>query len=184
MRTKINVYKSIDWLLSIAFISGFLLLCLGGCKTVKETVQIQEETVTNQNNDLQVKSDSVKQVEVYTELEDKTETNDSLVVNEVTVVLSKPDSTGQQYPERITYRESTRVNNTKVNSNRIRDSTAVESACNTIIDKSETHTENKLEVKTDKKVSKPKILMWVLIVLAIGILVLAYFVLKRFKLIK
>lgn len=161
----------------------FLLASLAGCKTVKETVQVQTDTEAIQNNDVQITTDSVSQVEVNNALEDKTELSDSLVVNEVTVVLSKPDSTGQQYPERITYKETTKVNSTKKNVKQLRDSVISTGYNQVYTDKTDSKSGASVTIDSKTKVKKPKAFMWLLLLLGVGVLVFAYFILKRFRLI-
>lgn len=162
----------------------FLLISLSGCKSVKETVDVQSTIQTIQNNDVEITTDSVSHIEVNNVLEDQSELNDSLVVNEVTVVLSKPDSTGKQYPERITYKETTKVNNTKNDIRQLKDSVQSTAFTQMLTDRTDFKSGVSVAIDTKTKVKKPKPFMWLVILLGVGVLVLAYLILKRFGLIK
>ncbi|MCT4590521.1 MAG: hypothetical protein N4A71_22025 [Carboxylicivirga sp.] len=160
------------------------MLVMTGCKTVKETIQVQTDTEAIQNNDVQIATDSVSQVEVNDVLEDKTELSDSLVVNEVTVVLSKPDSTGKQYPKRITYKETTKVNNTKKDVRQLKDSVQSTDFKQLLTDKTDSKSSTLVAIDSKTKIKKPNPFMWPLLLLSVGVLIFAYLILKRFGFIK
>lgn len=85
-------------------IALMLLIVVAACNSTKKLVKnnYHENTAvtveTTQNS--QTQSDS----KIITSLEQKIVENDSVVVNETIVELSKPDSTGVQHAERITTR--------------------------------------------------------------------------------
>ncbi|MBS2099196.1 hypothetical protein [Carboxylicivirga linearis] len=162
----------------------FLLVALTGCKTVKKTVDVQSDFETIKNNDVQVSTDSVSLVKVDTQFEDKSVLSDSVVVNEVTVVLSKPDSSGQQYPEQITYRETTKVNNAKKDIKQVKDSVLTTDFNQLLIDKTDSKSGVSVAIDSKVKEKKPKTLLWILLLLGSGVLIFGYFILKRFGLIK
>ncbi|GEM_PF-1545312 len=168
--------------IAVAMLAAMLVAT--GCKTVKETVQIQSDTESIQNNDVQIATDSVSQVKVNNVLEDKTELSDSLVVNEMTVVLSKPDSTGKQYPERITYKETTKVNNTKKDVRQFKDSLKSTDFKQLHTDQTDSKSSTSVAIDSKTKVKKPKTFMWLLLLLGVGMLIFAYLILKRFGFIK
>ncbi len=168
--------------IAVAMLMAMLLMT--GCKTVKETVQVNTDTEDIQNNDVQIATDSVSQVQVNSALEDKTELSDSLIVNEVTVVLSKPDSTGKQYPERITYKETTKVNNTKKDVKQLKDSVLTTDFNQLLTDKTDSKSVTSVAIDSKTKVKKPKAFMWLLLLLGVGVLIFAYLILKRFGFIK
>ncbi len=161
-----------------------LLIMLGGCKTVKETVQAQSNVVAAENKDVQVTADSVSQTNVNNTLVDKSELNDSLAINEVTVVLSKPDSVGKQYTESITYRETTKLSGIKKDITQHKDSVSTTNTNAMLTDKSDYKSEASVstDIKTKSKSRNP--LTWLFVILGFGACVLAYFILRRFGLIK
>lgn len=176
---EFGVLRFLEWLFVLAFIA-IVLISLIGCKTTKQTTQTYKEVQTSIDSDIETITNSTVDVAINEVAERKSEQTDSTVVNEVTVVLSKPDSTGMQYLEQITYRETTKVKRDKKETNRARDSTSSTNYNQKISEKTDLKSDEQTNsiVKTKSKFRTPKYIIGMMAV----ILILAYSILKRFKL--
>ncbi len=161
-----------------------MLSLVTGCKTVKKTTQIQAKVETTQSDHVQVVTDSIVSVVVSDVVVDETETSDSLVVNEVTVVLSKPNSIGAQYPERIIYKESSNVKHTKNGIKQHKDSILTTNYQKQYIEDTKAHKKEQVSKTEKREVKKPPALMWLSIILGLAVTIIAYLILRRFNLIK
>src|ERR1035437_953788 len=89
----------------------FVMLSLDGCRTVKQTLTTKNEVKTSANLDVKQSVDNKLTVDSSKSVVDKSVTS-SLVNEDITVThLSKPDSTGKQYPIQMTVIHRTTDNN-------------------------------------------------------------------------
>lgn len=182
---EFGVLRFLEWLFVLAFIA-IVLISLIGCKTTKQTTQTYKEVQTSIDSDIETITNSTVDVAINEVVERKIEQTDSMVINEIEVVYSKPDSTGMQYPQKITSRETRIVSKDKEETNRARDSTAKEDFSQSRSEKTDLKSKSSITIdqETEKKTKAPALFNYMAITLALGALVLAYFILKRFKLIK
>ena len=173
----------------------FVALLLVGCKTTKQTVQVQQDVKTIENRDVVEKQDGTivvavaEVVETENETTTQTESSEALAIVETTTVLSKPDSTGKQNPTSITVKETKRVSNDKQFvqdkqvTNHARDSTAAEALEIERTDKTDLKSDSSIELDTTTKtkVSTPRPFVWLSIILGVGALVFVYFILRRYN---
>jgi hypothetical protein len=165
----------------------FVLLAVTySCKTTKNSVKETTKAQTYVANDVKQTSEATGKTSTSENVTDKTTSADSIVVNVVDVVWSKPDSSGKQYPEKTTYRNEIHTQKTKADVATNKQINAEESNKAENIDKSKANS----NVLTDKKETEKtavKTPAWVYAaaaVVSLGLLVLLYFVLRRFGLIK
>jgi len=166
---------------AILFLLVFALIS-SGCRSVKETVNakttVQEESVVKSID--QKKSNDIDSARTVKNL--SSETKDSSFTKVTDIWLSKPDSSGIQHIERMTITESGNIKQSaKDYSEEMRTaSNRNEDSKHESIATSETTVKDKqLLVTKQESVTK-----WPLIIFSIGLLVLAYFVLKRFRILK
>ena len=163
-----------------------VVLLAGSCKvthrsikenTGKETVVHNDVTQTSQTTDKTIAAENVT---------NKSTTADSVVTNTIDVIWSKPDSTGKQYPEKTTYRNETRTNKTKadVATNKQTKANVTSRAENTDNSSTKNKEASNKEETTITKATTPTWLIIGSAILSLGLLVLLYFVLRRFWLVK
>lgn len=153
------------------------LVLLSGCKTTRkiETTRTQSSEVVK--NNIQTKEDSSLQVHVVTNRIDSLIHLDSLSVKETVVELSKPDSSGLQYPVKVTYREASHVQQTNNKAKAIKDSTSTINKSTTRND----HTIKQAQTSTDSKVkTKTAHHRWYWIFVVAILVAIALFILKRY----
>lgn len=154
------------------------------CKTVKETTRIQEKASTEQKTDI-VEKVSVK-TESNADEQLNQQTNDNQTINEETIIVewSKPDSVGKQYPIKTIATAKT-TNHNKITDTKLSKQEHQQTAATL-----EKEDKSKLTVNTENKIqteSKPITRSWVKyvgVILSLGLLVLVYLIMKRFKIIK
>lgn len=187
----------------ILIITIALLVCVSGCKTVKQT-ETKIKTNTTENNT--VKQSNVSAVDVNAAMigeqkaESKTAVEDKVTVNETTTEettttnFSQPDLNGKQYPTSQTKTKKTTQrgenknlkvdNNTKTDQKSNSEFTDKSDYKSDFTDKIETKVnlisliKNKLESKAVAGIS------WGVVILIAGLLVLLYFILKRYRIVK
>lgn len=158
------------------------ILISTGCKSTKEilkrTATLQESTEIKA--DAQKKSSQIDSSLI--ENKQSSTTKDSSFKKMTDIWYSKPDSLGNQYIERMTITDSGNVKQTSIESSDKKRTTSnkKEDSKHETFAKSET-TENDKQVLAAKKEPVTK---WPLIIFSIGLIVLVYFVLKRFKILK
>ena len=165
---------------------ALLALITFGCRTVKQTSTNKAEVKTSANLDIKQSVYNKSKIDRSQVTVDNSVTNS--VVNEVTTItqLSKPDSTGKQYPVQTTVINRITENNkaanikTAVNVNKTNDNKT------TIKDKS-VYKSDSTSSQINKLTEKTKIPAWVyvaVLVLISGLLLGLYTILKRNGIIK
>jgi hypothetical protein len=161
-------------------LSLFLLLMLSGCKTAKTAISsesnIQKDSTSVVDTKIQVENvDSTSQ-----QLNKQTASVDSSQTKITDIFFSKPDSTGKQYIERITTTDISRVNSILTN---MASSTMTNTSAKVKVDKkAKTQVKSTAKTKADTVIKETPVTKWPLLILAVGILIGGYFILKRFKL--
>lgn len=166
-------------------ITGLIFsIVLFGCRTSK--VVTSEDVASKTSSVVDVsKASTAKAVE-----KDSTSKVDKSVVDEettrttTTTKYSQPDSSGKQYPvEQTVSQEKT---NRKTNSNiteKTGKSSEVASSTNES-NKSKLDANAKTSSDSKTKTKPPAAFTWMVIIISLGLVVLAYFVLKRFRVVK
>jgi cobalamin biosynthesis Mg chelatase CobN len=83
-----------------------LMVLMVGCKTTKEMTETKSQVSETVKTEIKTSVDSASTVKASASILETVLQKDSLVVEETVVELSAPDSTGKQYPERITTRKA------------------------------------------------------------------------------
>lgn len=156
----------------------FLLLIVAvGCKTTREYTSMKTQVSESVQNNIRKATDSFDKVDVKSNRNEQSIDRDSLVFNETVVELSKPDSTGSQYPVRVTYREATQVKQTEKQSTAVRDSAAITASSEQLSDNSAVQTDTTIDEETTKKT---KSTTWFPMLIWLIPIVMVFFVLMRF----
>ena len=129
-----------------------LLALMVGCKTTKEITETKSQVSEVVQNDLKQTVDSVSTFKASGSVLQTVLENDSLVYEEKVVELSAPDSTGKQYPEKVTTRKATAGRQTKKQTTSGGDTTSTAEVKKTTSDNSlaQTDTDTKQKIKTKK----------------------------------
>lgn len=137
-------------------------------------------TITKDSTAFEKKQIQISRIDsAIQSLETKTITVDSLNLSFSDIYFSKPDSTGQQYIERITTTDATRVRSiltTITGQSKTIEITKLDAASDI-----QTHVENTEKTRSKTKIKEMPITKWPLIIVVIGVLIAGFFVLKRFK---
>lgn len=158
------------------------MLISSGCRSIKENVKastIVAEGIENHDQD----SKSITSIDSSTtKANQQSITSDSSHSTITEVWFSKPDSLGIQHIERmrITETGSVKKTNTDIKTKTDNRSRQEEKQLSKSDFKSERTAENSEKIVT----KQDPVTKWPMIILAIGLIVLAYFVLKRFRILK
>lgn len=167
-------------------ILALFCLLIFSCRTIKTDLKEKTQQETTIHSD----------VNTNTAVYDKTVTdeniNSSLNVasnvekNIIDIEMSKPDSLGKQYPTRIRFenevQDNSKVANTTANKKTKNDISLKQKKSEKLDSKSKLSTDKKENKKTE--INTPAFISVCAGLFVIGLLVLLYFVLRRFKLIK
>lgn len=158
------------------------MLISAGCRSTKEVVKttatLQESTEIKANDQKkisQIDSSSIENKQSST-------TKDSSFKKVTDIWFSKPDSLGNQHIERMTITDSGNVKQTFIESSDKKRTTSnkkEDSKHETIAEFKTTENGKQVQVTKLEPVAK-----WPIIIFSLGLIVLAYFVLKRFKILK
>jgi len=161
-------------------------LFLFACKTTKVSTQIERDVQTEEKRDIVETTDSTAVVVLSDVVETQNDVQENKVITEVVKELSKPDSSGQQYATKITERTITHDKSDNTRTHNARDSTANTVVQTELADKTDLKTDNleQTDIKEKTKVKTPGIINWAIILLVLGALVFAYFILRRYGLLK
>ena len=156
------------------------------CRTVKQTTTSKAEVKTEANLNVKQSNESNLSTETNLSTVDKSVTNEDVSVKVTETVLSKPDSSGKQFAEKITVTEQVKNTNKVANVN-------TESNVKTN-DVSKTKLADKSDFKSDSiannintQETKTKTPGWIticVIVLIFSGLGLIYYLLKKYNVLK
>jgi len=162
-----------------------LVICLMmfGCKTTKQATAISR--TTNTETATVRKSDAAgnKQTAVVTQQADNSKVDETTGETTAIVEFSQPDSTGRQYPlKSITVTRTVRRSENKdINYKQSENTNAGITISNS--EKLQTKTDSTKKennnIKTESKA--PSGVSWGMVILTVGLLVLVYLVLKKYK---
>lgn len=163
-----------------------VVLLAGSCKVTQSSLKENTGKEIVVHNDVTQTSQTIDKTIAAENVVNKSTTADSVVTNTIDVIWSKPDSTGKQYPEKTTYRNETRTNKTKadVATNKQTKANVTSKAENTDNSSTKNKEASNKEETTITKATTPT---WIIIgsaILSLGLLVLLYFVLRRFWLVR
>lgn len=163
---------------------AIMALVLFSCRTVKtaerEAYKVDSTAQTASKATVETQSTTVDS----TALTDNSTEEDSTYEVTTTVELSKPDSAGIQYPTRVITKEQTHGRKRQAAVTYRRNGSSQTASNSTEAKQSNTHL--KKQGNSDKTISK-KPPAWTLVaatLLCVGVLVLLYLVLRRFRLLK
>lgn len=144
------------------------------CKNTKQIVKSETEIKTSVEQQATKTEDAKTDIKIGKTIDESIVENDSTVIEETILKLSKPDSTGQQYPESITTRVITSGKNKNTKTETKED--AVKVSENKIVEteniKEDQVIVNETDTKTVKKQQSWKIIaLIVLALVAIGFIV-------------
>lgn len=171
---------------TIKILCALLVLFAVSCKTTKVAQKTAQVIQTEQRKDINEKDSTHYDSHSTIDVLNHSLSTDSVSEYRTEIELSKPDTAGKQYPMKIIITGKTDMH--KVQSNI---STAASNMA--VFDRKNIKSDNstvKQKVKTTNDsaiVSKHKTPAWtviVAIILSLGVLLLVFMVLKRFKLIK
>lgn len=172
--------------LSLTLSLTLIMLIVATCRTVKTSESISTKVDSSTAADIKIKS------EVNTNLTDKSKVFDSSTshdtLSEVVTEteFSAPDSSGKQH---VLKTKTTARNSGKRNINKITEQKNIYTRAKIsedIVDKSKTATITESDIESSKTVKK-KTPVWIWLpggIVALGLIVLAYLILKRFGLVK
>lgn len=164
----------------------FLTMIVCSCKTVKQSEQTKTDAKTELNANVKTETESNQAVETKTVATDKGITTNNTNTKITITDFSAPDSNGKQHATRKTVIEQTE-NNKKISNVKTEAESKGAVETNTkSADKSKVKTA-KNQATTVQKSTKIETPGWVYVVgsiLSLGILLLIWFVLKRFKIVK
>lgn len=155
------------------------LVILSGCKTTRKVESTKTQSAEVLKNNIQSTADSSASIHVVTNRVDSLMHIDSLSIKETVVELSKPDSSGLQYPVKVTYREASHIKQTKSKAKATKDSTSTVNKSSSNND----HTVKQSQSSNDSKVKTKTVhhrWYWLVIMAIVG--AAAFFILKRFGL--
>jgi len=167
----------------IVMLAAVLLLLLSGCKMSQFFSRRVEKTNVEQRADVRETSSVKTDIHTIGKLSEQTQL--SLDITEVITITkwSIPDSSGQQFPTETTNitRHSVTGQNRTTESEQEKKGTT--ETLGTKEDKSVVNAES--EIKTDEKIkTKPASTVWItwaVVILSLGVVVLVFFILKRYR---
>jgi len=159
----------------ILLVISLLVISLGGCKTTREYGKTKSQVVETVENDIQSKADN-SIAESTTDSVSENETAEEIRVIEETIVeLSKPDTSGVQYPVKITTRTETAGKQKNRNAGKVSTSNTTTASTEITSDNSKSQVTNNTDKNTKVVTKQRRNWVPVLIVLAlIGLLALRY----------
>lgn len=164
----------------------FLTMIVCSCKTVKQSEQTKTDAKTELNANVKTEAESKQAVETKMVATDKGITTNNTNTKTTITDFSAPDSNGKQHATRKTVIEQTE-NNKKISDAKTEAESKQTGETNIkSVDKStgKTTLKQAITVQKSTKMATPG---WVYVVgsiLSLGIMVLIWFVLKRFKIVK
>ncbi len=168
---------------SIVVILLCVMLCLS-CRTKKITVSGHTKNDQIHQNYVNVVGKLKANLELDEASSEKSVINDSTETEIKITEWSNPDSTGRQFPVKTTEINKMSVKRTHIDTqSESRQSGGVAAGLD-VVDRSKTKNSQESEVKTSEKIRSPTWLIWVCIILSLGLVVLLYFILRRFGLVK
>lgn len=168
----------LNWLVLLC-----ILLCLS-CRTKQITVSGHTKNDQMHQNDVSVVGKLKASLELDETSLQKSVINDSTETEIKITEWSNPDSTGRQFPVKTTEINKKGVKRTHIDvKSESRQSGGVAAGLD-VVDKSKTKKSQEAEVKTSEKIRSSTWLISVCIILSLGLVVLLYFILRRFGLVK
>lgn len=159
--------------LLIALIAVFVL---GSCKTTREYTETKSQVVESVQNDLTTTEDSSSTVRESAAVVETTTVQDSRVIEETVVELSEPDSSGAQFPVKITTRKEVGGRQTQKRTEAASDSTAVTETTKTTTDNGSKQTTTEVDTSSKVVTKRTPIRLPVAIVVVLLVIpVLRYF---------
>ena len=160
-----------------------LAVLLFSCKTTRYNIKETTKTETSVQKDIREESTVKETVLTAENIASLTEELTSIIERIITVKLSAPDSLLNQYPVEVTTTEreytKQRVESTKARKD---ESTNVESKVQKTDNSTETSKTESVKIdKTKTTLATPAWVIVGVVILCVGVLVLVYFILKRYR---
>lgn len=154
-----------------------VLICFG-CRSTKAVQSARCEVQSDLAYDIQTDVETFGKLDMLSFTLSELLSSDSLAVRETIVALSKPDSTGQQHPTKISSRELSKTSETKETKASMVDSVATLDMAAQISDRRK----EKASAKVAQKQSEALVLGWkYCMVIGFVVVLGGVFIFRRFK---
>lgn len=165
---------------------SLLLLSCSSCKMHSLFSKRSEKAVVEMKTDIVETSHVETVVQATEKIAEQTEIQEDFTETTTTVKWSEPDSSGRQFPIETTTKIRTSTTNKKVGGTVYKTAVATSEVVERKEDKSteKSTTDIKITEKTKTKPVTPAWITWGTVILSLGLLVLVYLILKRYRIIK
>jgi cobalamin biosynthesis Mg chelatase CobN len=165
---------------------GLIAMLLLSCKTTKTTLNEQSTTKIEQATTSEQTTKTEATTEAAAKVTDQSTADTNEVGETTTVLYAAPDSTGTQHIVSVTttkYKKGSSVKSNVVAENGTK--TNIEQTTKQS-DQSNIKATNEVQKATTTKTEKntPAWVIWAVVICCIGLVVLVYLILKRFKIVK
>lgn len=163
-----------------------LLLLLVGCKTTKQSTAEKTKEDTHISLNVSTEKTMNHQEKTTTIRADETQVDETIVETIHETTWSEPDSTGKQHPTKTSTTKREKQAKTTTDSNVKTENQADTNIKEENTDKSKLTTDNTTKKTDDTKTESntPAWVVWVAVIGSLGAVLLAYLILKRFKIVK
>ncbi len=157
---------------------SFVIICLllFSCKNTKQIVKSNTEVKTSTETSITKVDETKTDTKVISAVAENVTETDNTVIEEKVTELSKPDSTGKQYPEKITERV---ISTGKKKQTETKGNAQVDQKTENKVTESEKKSEDKaLNNETDVKIVEKKQSWKVILPIVLGLIIAGFVVYK------